>query len=222
MRLNRVDHGHALGAYRRLPASPGGCRYEGRSAPAATDLRLHPLPSSGSRTPKHSPRGYRREGARSAALWKYRVRIRCRRGREYCRRGRARKRRRCAAHSRPGMWMIWRAFLAEVHPEVEWHGVIERAVGGTASTYRGHEGRGRLGLSTAARRLDVSSFMPGRSVTWASRSCSSATSSSLAGQRACSLAQEVGEAFTFRERKIATVHDSRSHAQALEAARVRE
>jgi ketosteroid isomerase-like protein len=113
-------------------------------------------------------------------------------------------------------------FLAEVHPEVEWHGVIEGVVGGKASTYRGHEGArqgwaeyrgeafGRLELrAEEIRDLGESVLLLGRFV--------------VTGRTtALEFGQEVGEIYTFRERKIVTVRDFPSHAQALEAAGVRE
>ena len=37
------------------------------------------------------------------------------------------------------------ALLAELDPEVEWHGAILMAMGGDRTVYRGHEGRSRVG-----------------------------------------------------------------------------
>ena len=43
-------------------------------------------------------------------------------------------------------WLVddFEAFMAGVHPAIEWHAVLERLVEGPEAVYRGHEGVRRL------------------------------------------------------------------------------
>jgi ketosteroid isomerase-like protein len=113
-------------------------------------------------------------------------------------------------------------FLAELHPQVEWHPSIERAVEGRATTYLGHEGASRaweeyrgeaFGKLTAEieeiRDLGNSVLLLGRF--------------SVTGRTTrIELDTEVGQVFTFRDGKIASSQDYMSHREALEAAGLSE
>jgi ketosteroid isomerase-like protein len=114
------------------------------------------------------------------------------------------------------------AFLAELHPDVEWHPSIEPALEGKATTYNGHEGARRawaeyrgevFGRLTAQveeiRDLGASVLVLGRFT--------------VTGRTThIELDTELGELVTFRDGKIATVHDYLSHRQALAAAGLAE
>jgi ketosteroid isomerase-like protein len=113
-------------------------------------------------------------------------------------------------------------YLSQLHPEVEWHGSIEQAVEGNESTYRGHQGARRAwenyrggafghltGHIQEIRDLGESVLGLGYfEVTGAATGID--------------FQQEVGLLLTFRDGKIASSRDYLSHAQALEAAGLRE
>jgi ketosteroid isomerase-like protein len=114
------------------------------------------------------------------------------------------------------------AFLAELHPEVEWHPSLEPALEGEATTYKGHEGARRAWAEyrgetferltpqvEEVRDLGETVLVLGRFV--------------VTG-RATHLEfdTELGSLGTFRDGKIATVHDYLSHREALEAAGLSE
>ena len=46
------------------------------------------------------------------------------------------------------------AFLAELHPDIEWHPSLEPAFEGEATTYKGHEGSGVLGRSNRGETFE--------------------------------------------------------------------
>jgi ketosteroid isomerase-like protein len=114
------------------------------------------------------------------------------------------------------------AFLAELHPDLEWHPSIEPALEGKATTYRGHAGArrawaeyrdeafGRLtGQVGEIRDLGGSVLHLGRFT--------------VTGQTTgIEFESDVGQIFTFRDGKIATCRDYLSHREALEAAGLRE
>jgi ketosteroid isomerase-like protein len=114
------------------------------------------------------------------------------------------------------------AFLAQLHPDVEWHPSIEPALEGKATTFHGHEGArqawaeyrgeafGRLTVQVEEiRDLGESALHLGR-FTVTGRTTG------------IELDTELGQVFTFRDGKIATTHDYLSHREALEAAGLRE
>jgi ketosteroid isomerase-like protein len=114
------------------------------------------------------------------------------------------------------------AFLAELHPEVEWHPSLEPALEGEATMYKGHEGARRAWAEyrgetferltpqvEEVRGLGESVLVLGRFV--------------VAGRAThIEFDTEIGEVITFRDGKIATVHDYLSHREALEAAGLSE
>jgi ketosteroid isomerase-like protein len=114
------------------------------------------------------------------------------------------------------------AFLAELHPDVEWHPSLEPAFEGKATTIKGHDGarrawaeyRGemfeRLTIQIEEiRDLGESALVLGRfTVTGRATHIEFDT--------------EVGSLVTFRDGKVATGHDYLSHREALEAAGLEE
>jgi ketosteroid isomerase-like protein len=124
-------------------------------------------------------------------------------------------------------WEAWNAddldaFLAELHPDVEWHPSLEPAFEGKATTIKGHDGarrawaeyRGemfeRLTIQVEeVRDLEESVLVLGRfTVTGRATHIGFDT--------------EVGSLVTFRDGKVATGHDYLSHREALEAAGLSE
>jgi ketosteroid isomerase-like protein len=114
------------------------------------------------------------------------------------------------------------AFLAEADPQVEWHTALERALEGSGSTYRGHEGvrkawdeyRGEAwgGFTSQVqeiRDLDESVLLLGHL--------------DVTGRTTgIELSQEFGQLVTFRGGKILRSRDFLSHTEALAAAGLSE
>jgi ketosteroid isomerase-like protein len=114
------------------------------------------------------------------------------------------------------------AFLAELHPDVEWHPSIEPALEGKATTYNRHEGARRAwaeyrGEAFGRLTSQVEEIRDlGESVLLLGRFAVTGRTTRI------ELDTELGELVTFRDGKIATVHDYLSHREALEAAGLRE
>ena len=114
------------------------------------------------------------------------------------------------------------AFLAELHADIEWRPSIEPALEGKATTYKGHDGarrgwaeyRGEAFGRLAAQVEEIRDL--GDSVLVLARFTVSGRRSQI------DLDRELGELVTFRDGKIATVHDYLSHGEALEAAGLRK
>jgi ketosteroid isomerase-like protein len=113
-------------------------------------------------------------------------------------------------------------FLSEMHPDVEWHPSLEPALEGRATTYNGHEGvrrawaeyRGEAFGRLAARVEEIRDL--GESVLVLGRFAVTGRTTGI------ELDSEIGQLATFRDGKIATVHDYLSHREALEAAGLSE
>jgi ketosteroid isomerase-like protein len=114
------------------------------------------------------------------------------------------------------------AFLAELHPDVEWHPSIEPALEGEATTYKGHEGvrrawpeyRGETFERLTPQIEEVRDL--GETVLALGRFVVTGRATHI------EFDTEVGQVVTFRDGKIATVHDYLSHREALEAAGLSE
>ncbi len=114
------------------------------------------------------------------------------------------------------------AFLAEADPEVEWHTAIERALEGTESTYRGHDGmrevweeyRGEAWGGFTSQVQEIRDL--GESLLLLGHLEVSGRTTGI------ELGQEFGQLVTFRDRKILRSQDFLSHAQAIEAAGLSE
>ena len=114
------------------------------------------------------------------------------------------------------------AFLAEADPEVEWHTAIERALEGTESTYRGHDGmrevweeyRGEAWGGFTSQVQEIRDL--GESLLLLGHLEVSGRTTGI------ELGQEFGQLVTFRDGKILRSQDFLSHAQALEAAGLSE
>jgi ketosteroid isomerase-like protein len=115
-----------------------------------------------------------------------------------------------------------RRVLAELHPDVEWHPSIEPALEGKATTYNGHEGarrawaeyRGEVFGRLTAQVEEIRDL--GESVLVLGRFTGTGRTTHI------ELDTELGELVTFRDGKIATVHDYLSHREALAAAGLAE
>ena len=113
------------------------------------------------------------------------------------------------------------AFLAEVHPEIEWHPSLEPALEGQAMTYAGHEGvrrawreyRGQVFAAAPTVHVDEIRDL-GESVLLLGRLAV------IGGTTPIELDTEFGQLFEFRDRKIVRTRDYLSHREALEAARL--
>jgi ketosteroid isomerase-like protein len=114
------------------------------------------------------------------------------------------------------------AFLAELHPDVEWHPSIEPALEGRATTYLGHEGvrrawveyRGEAFGRLTAQIEEIRDL--GNSVLVLGRFAVTGRATRI------ELDNEVGLILTFRDGRIASSHDYLSHQEALEAAGLEE
>jgi ketosteroid isomerase-like protein len=114
------------------------------------------------------------------------------------------------------------AFLAELDPEVEWHPSIEPAVEGSDATYLGLDGarrawneyRGEAWGRLTSRAQEIRDL--GESVLVLGHIDLSGRTTGL------EFSQEVGQVITFRGGKIVRSQDFLSHAEALEAAGLRE
>jgi ketosteroid isomerase-like protein len=114
------------------------------------------------------------------------------------------------------------AWLAELHPEAEWHVVLQQALEGRGSTYRGHDDLrkawdeyrgeawgGLMNQIQEIRDLGESVLVLGHlDVTGRTTGIESS--------------QEFGQLVTFRGGKILRSQDFLSHTDALEAAGLRE
>ena len=114
------------------------------------------------------------------------------------------------------------AWLAELDPEVEWHTALEQALEGKRSTYRGYDGvrkawdeyrseawGGLMNQIQEIRDLGDSVLILGH------LDVSGRTSG-------VEFSQQFGQLVTFRGGKILRTHDFLSHAEALQAAGLRE
>ena len=113
-------------------------------------------------------------------------------------------------------------FLAELDPEVEWHPSIEPALEGGLTIYRGHDGARRAwddyrGGAWERLRIEIQETRDlGESVLTLAHMELTARTTGI------EFRQEVGQLATFRDGKLATVHDYLSHREALEAAGLSE
>ena len=114
------------------------------------------------------------------------------------------------------------AFLAELDPEVEWHPSIEPALEGGKTAYRGLDGarkawddyRGGAWERLTMRIQEIRDL--GESVLVLGQADLTARTTGL------EFTEEVGSLMTFRGGKVITSQDFLSHAEALEAAGLRE
>jgi ketosteroid isomerase-like protein len=114
------------------------------------------------------------------------------------------------------------AFLAEADPEVEWHTALERALEGSGSTYRGHDGvrkawyeyRGEAWGGFTSQVQEIRDL--GESVLLLGHLEVTGRTTGI------ELGQEFGQLVTFRGGKILRSQDFLSHAEALEAAGLEE
>ena len=114
------------------------------------------------------------------------------------------------------------AFLAELDPDVEWHPAIEPGLEGTATTYRGHDGARRIWRQDRDEAWERNTTRTqefrdlGESVLALGHVDLSARATGIEFSR------ELGEVFDFRAGKIVRVRGFLTHAEALEAAGLRD
>jgi ketosteroid isomerase-like protein len=114
------------------------------------------------------------------------------------------------------------AFLTELDADVEWHPSIEPGLEGAATVYRGHDGarrawseyRGEAWERLTLRHQEFRDL--GESVLALGRMDFTARTTGIEFTR------EIGELVEFRGGKIVRVRDFLTHADALEAAGLRE
>jgi ketosteroid isomerase-like protein len=114
------------------------------------------------------------------------------------------------------------AWLAEADPEVEWHTALEQALEGRGRTYRGHDGvrkawdeyRSKAWGGLINQIHEIRDL--GESVLVLGHLDVSGRTSGIGSS------QEFGQLVTFRGGKILRTQDFLSHAEALEAAGLRE
>ena len=114
------------------------------------------------------------------------------------------------------------AFLAELDPDLEWHPSIERSFEGAATIYRGHDGarkawreyRGEAWARLTSRPQEFRDL--GESVLMLGHIDVTARTTGI------EFTQEIAELFEFRGGRIARARDFLTHAEALEAAGLKE
>ena len=114
------------------------------------------------------------------------------------------------------------AFLAEADPQVEWHTALERALEGSGSTYRGHEGvrkawdeyRGEAWGGFTSQVQEIRDL--GESVLLLGHLDVTGRTTGI------ELSQEFGQLVTFRGGKILRSRDFLSHTEALAVAGLSE
>ena len=114
------------------------------------------------------------------------------------------------------------AWLAELDPEAEWHTALEQALEGSGAIYRGHDGL-RKGWD-AYRGESWGGFMNQiQEIRDLGESVLVLGHLDVTGRTAgIEFSQEFGQLVTFRGGKILRTHDFLTHAEALEAAGLRE
>jgi ketosteroid isomerase-like protein len=114
------------------------------------------------------------------------------------------------------------AALAELHPDVEWHPSLEPAFEGKATTFKGHDGARRAWAEYRGEMFERLTIQVeeirdlGESVLLLGRFTVIGRATHI------EFDTEVGQLITFRDGKVATVHDYLSHREALEAAGLEE
>jgi ketosteroid isomerase-like protein len=114
------------------------------------------------------------------------------------------------------------AFLAELDADIEWHPAIQPGLEGKATTYRGHDGARKIWRQDRGEAWERLTNRPqefrdlGESVLALGHMDLSARATGI------EFSQELGEVFDFRAGKIVRIRDFLTHAEALEAAGLRE
>ena len=114
------------------------------------------------------------------------------------------------------------AFLAELDAGVEWHPAIQPGLEGQATSYLGHEGARKIWRQDRGEAWERLTNRPhefrdlGESVLALGHLDLTARATGL------EFSQEVGEVFDLRAGKIVRIRDFLTHAEAIEAAGLRE
>jgi ketosteroid isomerase-like protein len=114
------------------------------------------------------------------------------------------------------------AFLAELAPDVEWHPAIQPGLEGRATSYLGHAGARKIWTQDRGEAWERLRNRPrelrdlGESVLALGQLDLTARATGI------EFSQEVGEVFDLRAGKIVRIRDFLTHAEAIEAAGLRE
>ena len=114
------------------------------------------------------------------------------------------------------------AFLAELDADVEWHPAIQPGLEGGATTYRGHDGARQIWRQDRGEAWERLINRPrefrdlGESVLVLGHIDLTARATGI------EFSQEVGEVFDLRGGKIVRIRDFLTHAEAIQAAGLRE
>jgi ketosteroid isomerase-like protein len=113
-------------------------------------------------------------------------------------------------------------FLAELDADVEWHPAIEPGLEGRATIYRGHEGAQKIWRENRGGAWERLTNRPQEFRDLGQSVLALGQIGLIARKTGIEFSQEVGEVFDFRGGKIVRIRDFLTHAEALEAAGLRE
>ena len=114
------------------------------------------------------------------------------------------------------------AFLAQLAADVEWHPAIERGLEGKATTYRGHDGARKIWRQVRDEAWERLTNRPQEFRDLGESVLALGHIDLTARATAIEFSQELGEVFDLRAGKIIRIHDFLTHAEAIEAAGLRE
>ncbi|HEV3377006.1 MAG TPA: nuclear transport factor 2 family protein [Thermoleophilaceae bacterium] len=114
------------------------------------------------------------------------------------------------------------AFLAELDAEVEWHPAIQPGLEGQATTYRGHDGARQIWRQDRGEAWERLTNRPQEFRDLGETVLALGHVDLTARATGIEFSQEVGEVFDLRAGKIVRIRDFLTHAEAIEAAGLRE
>jgi ketosteroid isomerase-like protein len=114
------------------------------------------------------------------------------------------------------------AFLAELDAEVEWLPAIQPGLEGEATTYRGHDGAREIWRQDRGEAWERLTNRPHEFRDLGDSVLALGHMDLTARATAIEFSKEVGEVFDFRAGKIVRIRDFLTHAEAIEAAGLRE
>ena len=114
------------------------------------------------------------------------------------------------------------AFLAELSVNVEWHPAIEPGLEGQAATYRGHDGARNIWRQDRGDAWERLTNRPQEFRDLGESVLALGHLELTARVTGIEFSQEVGEVFDLRAGKIVRIRDFLTHAEAIQAAGLRE
>ena len=114
------------------------------------------------------------------------------------------------------------AFLAELAADVEWHPAIQPGLEGKATTYRGHDGAREIWRQDRGEAWERLTNRPQEFRDLGETVLALGHMDLTARVTGIEFRQEVGEVFDLRAGKIVRIRDFLTHAEAIEAAGLRE